>query len=78
MPISLKSAAGLGGFLRQERLILESGQFVAPFDGAYLVTAIGGGEAGQSGPLPLMARLLQGRPPVVWRKSSCGLRRGMY
>ena len=46
MPISLKSAAGVGGFLRQERLILESGQFVAPFDGAYLVTAIGGGGSG--------------------------------
>lgn len=47
MPISLKSAAGIGGFLRQERLILESGQFVAPFDGAYLVTAIGGGKRGK-------------------------------
>ena len=51
MPISLKSAAGLGGFLRQERLILESGQFVAPFDGAYLVTAIGAGGSGARAPI---------------------------
>lgn len=50
MAIDLRSAISTGSGIRMERLILTSGQFIAPDDGEYLITAIGPGGSGAVSP----------------------------
>ena len=49
MTISLKNATSPAAVPHYERLIVESGNFVVPYTGRYLVTAIGGGGSGGCG-----------------------------